>query len=108
MINTVILSLGVLITALSPIILAVINRNQKAAAVRAADAVETVRLDLASNSANTDAKLEHIKDSVNSERTAMIERIEALHAEVLALRMTPDGEKGAVPAAVQNIRAKEP
>lgn len=112
--NSVLGALALLISALSPIILALIYRRQevimtnaKEASTQAADRAETVRRDLVNTAANTDEKLEHIKTSVNSERTAMIERLEAMHAEILLLRATPDADKSSVPAAVQNIHAPE-
>ncbi len=116
--NNFLIGLGLLITAATPIILALINRKQrkmlansevaKQASVHAAEAVETVRERLAITSNNTDEKLEHIKVSVNSERTAMIERLEAMHAEILNLRtlLTPE-QNLAVATAARNIQPKE-
>lgn len=93
--NTIILSFTMMITALTPILLALINRKQglalknseiaRNAVVDAARKVETVRTDLATKTDSLSNDVRSIHKAVNSERTAMLEKLEMMHREIQTL-----------------------
>jgi len=109
-INTIILAVTTLVTAMTPIMLAVINRRQTRAAAIMADGVERVRTDLKTNTAEyisqsamaasrvesvrtdlrqqavaSNAQLNAIHTAVNSERSAMLEKLEVMHKAIQLL-----------------------
>lgn len=91
-VNTVILSIVALISALTPIFLAIINRNQNAnfkavkkSAEEAAQKAAIVSDKLVEHGEIINNKLDAVNSSVNGERAAMIAKLEAMHDEITRL-----------------------
>ena len=84
-VEIIILLACAVVTAFTPVMLAILAYRQRAMAEAAASRVEAVRADLRTTAGATDQKLEAIRKSVDGERTKMVERFEAMHAEILRL-----------------------
>ena len=84
-VNTVALTLIAMVTALTPLMLARMNRRQAETTKDVAEKVETVRTELVEQKAIAVAKMEEIHVAVNGERTAMVAKMDAMHAEILKL-----------------------
>ena len=116
-IGAIFAGIGVVISAMSPIILAIINRNQQLANARreaiaamAADKVESVRTDLQSHTAAVAEKLDHIgaglgevQDTVNGNTSRMVQAADAMHEQVAQLRV----DKARLEDAAATKAAKE-
>jgi hypothetical protein len=94
--NTIILAVTALVTAITPIMLAYINRERKQDAKAAAQKVESVRTDLQDQAVTANKQLDAIHVAVNSERAAMLAKLEALHEEIrrlTAIKAEAEGEQ---------------
>lgn len=77
--QTLILGATALVTAATPIMLAIINRRQAKADVATATKVDEVRADLQTKTDGVSEKLDKIDHNVNAERSAMIAELKAMH-----------------------------
>lgn len=79
-------AVSVVISALTPILLAIIARRQAQNLHETAARVAEVKTDLSVTSNALAQNVETIHVAVNSERTKMLEKLEAMHREIAGLR----------------------
>jgi hypothetical protein len=100
-VNTIILTISAVITAITPLLLWFMSRKQavafaaqqlvagevKVSATAAAVKAEQVRVTLKENGAQLNQKLDALHKLGNSDREAMVARLEAMHKEILRLNV---------------------
>ena len=80
-INTCLLSLCAVISATTPVMIALLNRSQSRRSLTVALNVEKVRTDLERKSSNLESSI----NEMNGERKAMLDRIHQMHDEIVKL-----------------------
>jgi len=83
---TLLTAASLVISACTPILLAIIARKQALATTAAATKVEDVRRDLADQSMALGNDVRAIHTAVNSERTKLLAKLEEMHREIAGLR----------------------